>query len=201
MHMHKPVYFYFWFEIWHHRVPRPWFLILRGNSGNLQTFKVEIGIFMFAWFFRTFWSKMAVLEGKIRERVVQCWPPNELLILGVVTSAPLLVKNDQEMRPWEWGQTDWHMPWQWQTTPHHNRFTALFPGRTGWAGARRELLDFMVQREINRGRHTDHPAGRHSIRTNQCPPPPSPYIFTGQMTFLLPNQQCQSIEGSDKLDL
>jgi len=28
-----------------------------------------------------------------------------------------------------------------------------------------------------RGRHTDHPAGRHSIRTNQCPPPPSPHTF------------------------
>jgi len=50
---------------------------------------------------------------------------------------------------------------------HHNRFTALFPGPPGWAGARRELLDFMVQGEINRGGHADHPAGRHSIRTNQ----------------------------------
>jgi len=60
---------------------------------------------------------------------------------------------------------------------HHNRFTALFLGPTGWAGARRELLDFMVQEEINRGRHTDHPAGRHSIWTNQCPPPPSLHIF------------------------
>jgi len=56
--------------------------------------------------------------------------------------------------------------------PHHNRFTALFPGPPGWAGARRELLDFMVQGKINRGKHTDHPAGRHSIQTNQCPPPP-----------------------------
>ena len=38
----------------------------------------------------------------------------------------------------------------------------------------------MVQGEINRDRHTDHPAGRHSIWTNQCPPPPSPqYFFTG----------------------
>jgi len=54
---------------------------------------------------------------------------------------------------------------------HHNRFTALFPGPAGWAGARRELLDFMVQGKIDRGRHTDHPDGRHSIRTNQCPPP------------------------------
>jgi len=59
---------------------------------------------------------------------------------------------------------------------HNNRFTALFLGPPGWAGARRELLDFMVQGQgkINRGRHTNHPAGRHSIQTNQCPPPPSP---------------------------
>jgi len=27
---------------------------------------------------------------------------------------------------------------------HHNRFTALFLGPPGWAGARRELLDFMI---------------------------------------------------------
>jgi len=56
------------------------------------------------------------------------------------------------------------------------------------------FLDFMVQGKIDRGRHTDHPAGCHSIRTNQCPPPPSP-IFTGRMPFLPPNQQCQSTEG------
>jgi len=61
--------------------------------------------------------------------------------------------------------------------PHHNRFMALFPGPPGWAGARRELLNFMVQGEINRDRHTDHPAGRHSIQTNMCSPPPSPRIF------------------------
>jgi len=80
---------------------------------------------------------------------------------------------------------------------HHNRFTALFPGTPGWAGARRELLDFMVQGEINRGRHTDHLAGRNSIQTNQCPPPPFPPIFfMGRMPFLLPNQQHQSTEGN-----
>ena len=62
-------------------------------------------------------------------------------------------------------------------TYNHNRFTAPFPGPPGRAGARRELLDFMVQGKINRGRHTDHPAGRQSIRTNQCPPPPSPPYF------------------------
>jgi len=60
---------------------------------------------------------------------------------------------------------------------HHNRFTVLFPGLPGWAGARRELLDFMVQGKINRGRHTDNPAGRHSIWTNQCLPSPSPIFY------------------------
>jgi len=29
------------------------------------------------------------------------------------------------------------------------------------------------------GRHTDHPAWHHSIWTNQCPAPPSPYFFYG----------------------
>ena len=75
---------------------------------------------------------------------------------------------------------------------HHNQFTALFPGPPGSAGARRELL---VQGKINRGRHTDHPAGRHSIRTKQCPRPSSAMSFTGRMPFLPPNQQCQSTEG------
>jgi len=48
----------------------------------------------------------------------------------------------------------------------------LFPGPPGGARARRELLDFMVQ-----GRHIDHQAGRHSLRTNHCPPPPSPIRY------------------------
>jgi len=66
-----------------------------------------------------------------------------------------------------------HKRFQGRTTPpHRNRFTALFPEPPGWASARRELLDFMMQGKINRGRHTDHLAGRHSIRTYQCPPPP-----------------------------
>jgi len=62
-------------------------------------------------------------------------------------------------------------------TPPHNRFVALFRGPPGWAGARRELLDFTVQGKINWGRHTDYPDGRHSIRTNQCPPPPFPIFY------------------------
>ena len=43
---------------------------------------------------------------------------------------------------------------------------------------------------------TNHPAGHHSIRTNQCPPTPSPHFFTGRMPFLPPNEQCQCTEGN-----
>ena len=55
------------------------------------------------------------------------------------------------------------------------------------------------QGKINRGKNTDHPAGHQSIRTNQCPPPPSSQSpsFTGWMPFLPPNQQCQSTEGNN----
>ena len=64
-------------------------------------------------------------------------------------------------------------------TPHHTTtvLRPFFRDHPGQAGARRELLDFMVQEKINRGRHTDHPTGRHSIRTNQCPPSPSPPFY------------------------
>jgi len=41
----------------------------------------------------------------------------------------------------------------------------FFLGSPEWAGARRELLDFMVQWKTNRGRHTNHPAGHHTIWT------------------------------------
>jgi len=47
------------------------------------------------------------------------------------------------------------------TKPHHNRFTVLFLGTPGWCQEKTSGL--MVQREINRGIHTDHLTGCHSI--------------------------------------
>jgi len=87
---------------------------------------------------------------------------------------------------------------QWvdiSSKPTPQPFYGPFLGPPGWASARRELLDFMVQGKINRGRHTNHPDGLHSIQINQCPPPPSPHIFTGRMLFLPSNQKRQSTEG------
>jgi len=55
---------------------------------------------------------------------------------------------------------------------HHNHFMALFPGPPGWASARRELLDFMVEGEINRGRHT--PSGLTTAHLHH-----PPYVSAG----------------------
>jgi len=73
-------------------------------------------------------------------------------------------------------------------------FYGPFQGSPGWAGARRELLDLWCKGKLTGGRHTDHPAGRHSIRPKQCPPPSSPMFFYRPDALLPPNQQCQSTE-------
>jgi len=57
----------------------------------------------------------------------------------------------------------------WQTHNTHNHFTSHFLGLPRWAGASRSELLVYGAREDNRGRHTDHPDGRQSIRTNQWP--------------------------------
>jgi len=69
---------------------------------------------------------------------------------------------------------------------------ALFLGPSEWAGARRELLDFMVQGKINRGRHTDHPTGRHSIWTNQnCFNVVHKYFKQNYLNCQIINWQCK----------
>ena len=84
---------------------------------------------------------------------------------------------------------------QTNTHTHTTVLRPFFRDHLGEPVPEEKLLDFIVQGKINRGRHIDHPAGCHSIGTNQCPHSPSP-IFTGRMPFLPPNQQCQSTEGS-----
>ena len=128
-----------------------------------------------------------------------CWVASSFSTAGHVRASPGLVQCGCCLWRTRWWCTLPSHPcaaavWpyvrllQWPPHHHHNPFMALFPGPPGWAGARRELLDFMMQGEINRGRHTDHPAGCHpagchSIQTNQCPPPPSPHIFYGPVAL------------------
>ena len=106
----KRPYFYFRSKIWrHHSVPRPRFIKDAKISAICVHLKQIYFYLIFAWLFRTSWPKMGVLGGKIGEGVMRYWPPtNSFLLFGVLTSVPILVKIDQEMRPWECSQTDRH---------------------------------------------------------------------------------------------
>ena len=53
----------------------------------------------------------------------------------------------------------------------------------------------MVQGKINRGRHTDHPAGHHSIWTNQCSPPPSPIFLQGGCPSCRPTNSVKALKA------
>jgi len=53
-----------------------------------------------------------------------------------------------------------------------------------------------VRAKINRGRHTDHPAGRHSIRTNQCPPPPSPILLQAGFPSCRPSNSVKALKAT-----
>jgi len=79
---------------------------------------------------------------------------------------------------------------------NHNRFTARL-GPPGWAGARRELLNFMVQGKINRGRHTDQPAECHSIWTNQWPPPSSPHFLQARCPSCHPTNSVKALKAME----
>jgi len=76
-------------------------------------------------------------------------------------------------------------------------FLSFFRDHPGEPVPEENFWTFMVQRKINTGRHTEHPTGRHSIRTNQCPPPPSDYdkvikngIFCIRKPDLVCRQKC-----------
>jgi len=55
----------------------------------------------------------------------------------------------------------------------------------------------MVQGKINRGRHTDNLAERHSIRTNQClPPPSSPYFLQARCPSCRPTHSVKALKAT-----
>jgi len=62
---------------------------------------------------------MAVSEACWRKGWCDVDPTKLVLLLGVITSMPISVKLNQEMRPWECGQTDTQIytetDWQTQT--------------------------------------------------------------------------------------
>ena len=81
-------------------------------------------------------------------------------------------------------------PQQQQLFTHtHNRFTTLSPGN--------RTSGLMVQGKINRGRHTDHLAGRLSIWTNQCPPPQSSHFLQAGCPSCCPSNSVKALKAKN----
>ena len=56
-------------------------------------------------------------------------------------------------------------------------------------------------KEDYRGRHTDHPARCHSIRTNQCPPPPSLHILRAGCPSCHPTNSVKALKATSAFGL
>jgi len=67
--------------------------------------------------------------------------------------------------------------------------TVLQPFFRDHPGEPEKLLDF-------RGRHTDHLVGCHSIRTNQCPPPPSPHFLHAGCPSCRPTNSVKALKAN-----
>jgi len=60
---------------------------------------------------------------------------------------------------------------------HHNHFMAFFPDHPGEPVPEENFWTLWCKGRLTETRHTNHSAGRHSVWTNQCPPPPSPIFY------------------------
>ena len=86
------------------------------------------------------------------------------------------------------------------TTLHYSRLTASFPGQPGSAGTRKAQLVWIQMRQEMMGFWDDSGISwtickQYAPRSREITTPsPHQSIFTGQMLFLMPNQQCQSTE-------
>jgi len=79
---------------------------------------------------------------------------------------------------------------------HHNRFTALFRDHPGEPVQEEDFWTLWCKGKLTEADTSTIRLGATPSGLFQCPPPPSPYFFTGQMPFLPQNQQHQSTEGN-----
>ena len=88
--------------------------------------------------------------------------------------------------------------WKSLTHTHTQPFFGPFFGTTGWAGARRELLDFMVQWKINRGRHW--PSGWAPLHLDQSVPTSTiPHFLQARRLFCHPTNSVKALKDDLKI--
>ena len=83
-------------------------------------------------------------------------------------------------------------------THTHTRLTALCPGLPRWAGTRKvKPIWILLKQETLSGSGISWAICKSAPRSRQITTPAAHHsVFTGQMPFLQPNQQCQSTKGN-----
>jgi len=84
----------------------------------------------------------------------------------------------------------------------HTRLTALCPGLPRWAGNRKvKPIWILLKQETVSGSGISWAICKSAHRSRQMTMPATPPLsfFTARMPFLMPNQQCQSTEGTKKV--
>jgi len=84
------------------------------------------------------------------------------------------------------------------TTPQP--FYSPLSGTTQVSQCQKITSVFYGAGKINRGRHTDHLTGRHSIRTNQCPPPPSLHFLQAGCPSCRPTNSVKALKAMQTIN-
>ena len=84
----------------------------------------------------------------------------------------------------------------------HTHLTALCLGLPGWVGTRKvKPIWILLKQETVSGSGISWAICKSAPCSRQITTPATHHsVFTGQMPFLPPNQQCQSSEGTNKLN-
>jgi len=90
----------------------------------------------------------------------------------------------------------------WLTASNHVTTTTttvlrpFFRDHTGEPVPEENFWTLWCKGRLNRDRHTDHPAVCHSIRINQCPPPPSPIFLQAGCPSCRPTNSVKAVKDS-----
>jgi len=80
---------------------------------------------------------------------------------------------------------------------HHGTTNILWPFfRTSRLSRCQKRTCGLCEGKIKRGRHTDHLAGRDSIWTNKCPPPPSPHFLQTGCPSCRPTNSVRALKAT-----